>query len=80
MDGLRIVASIIAVLQLTERVIAIVDDVQDAGNAGTQWGTEASRMYLLLGNLRYGLEEKVDNELCYAEVRKLGERGGVLEQ
>lgn len=80
MDSLNLTASIIAILQLTSKIIAYIDNVKDASSARAQWGIEASNLSHLLMMLRYRLEQEASNELWLAEVHKLGETNGILDQ
>ena len=80
MDPLSVTASIIAILQLTSKVISCLDDVKDAPKERAQCAIEASNIYNLLTTLRYRLEERASNEPWYAEIQKLGEKNSVLDQ
>ncbi|KAI9770862.1 MAG: hypothetical protein M1839_003025 [Geoglossum umbratile] len=80
MDPLSVTASIIAILQLTSKVIEYLNDIKDAQKDRAQCAIEASNLYNLLTTLRYRLEERTSNEPWYAEVQTLGVKNGPLDQ
>ena len=80
MDPLSITASIIAVLQLTSKVIQYLDDAKDAPKERARLVTEASNLYGLLMNLKYRLDEGCSNEPWYNAVKSLAVLGGPLDQ
>ena len=80
MDPLSVTASIIAILQLTSKVIEYLNDVKDAPKDRAQCAIEASNLYNLLTMLRYRLEEGASNERWYQAVRALGVEHGPLNQ
>jgi len=80
MDSFSITASIIAVLQLTSKVIEYLNNVKDAPKDCAQCAIEASNLYNLLITLRSRLEEGSSNEPWNAEVQKLCEKDGLLDQ
>lgn len=80
MDPLSVTASIIAILQLTNKVIEYLGDVQDAPKDRARLAVEASNLYSLLITLRYRLEEGRSNEAWYTAVRSLGVQNGPLDQ
>jgi hypothetical protein len=57
MDPLSVTASIIAVLQLSAKVLAYLNDVKDASKDRAQCEIETLNLYSLLLNLRCRLEE-----------------------
>ena len=73
-------ASIIAILQLTSKVIEYLGDVQDALKDRARLAVEALNLYSLLITLRYRLEEGRSNEAWYTAVRSLGVQNGPLDQ
>ncbi|KAF2497867.1 hypothetical protein BU16DRAFT_506527 [Lophium mytilinum] len=79
-DPLSVAASIIAVLQLTSKLISYLDDVKDAPKDRDQWAIEASNLSSLLTQLRYRCTETSSNEPWYASVRELGVHNGPLDQ
>ncbi|XTI92171.1 hypothetical protein V2W45_1421691 [Cenococcum geophilum] len=80
MDPLSVTASIIAILQLTNKVIEYLGDIQDAPKDRACLAVEASNLYSLLITLRYRLEEGQSNEAWYMAVRSLGVQNGPLDQ
>ena len=80
MDPLSVTASIIAILQLTSKVIEYLNDVKDAPKDRAQCAIEASNLYNLLTTLRYRLEEGTSNEPWHAAVRALSVKNGPLDQ
>ncbi|EMD88006.1 hypothetical protein COCC4DRAFT_51902 [Bipolaris maydis ATCC 48331] len=80
MDPLSITASIIAVLQLSVKVLGYFNDVKNASNDQAKCAVEASNIHSLLTKLRFRLEEgKADAQWCTA-VRALGVENGPLDQ
>lgn len=57
MDPLSATASVIAILQLSAKVLAYLNDVKDVSKGHAQCAIEASNIYNLLMNLRFRLEE-----------------------
>lgn len=80
MDPLSITAGIIAILQLTTKVIEYIEAVKDAPKERNQCAIEASNLIFLLTTLKCRLQERSSNERWYAEVRKLCEEHGLLNQ
>ncbi|RYP10462.1 hypothetical protein DL764_000645 [Monosporascus ibericus] len=80
MDPLSVTASIIAVLQLTSKVIEYLNDVKDASKDRARCAIEASNIYNLLVTLRFRLDEGNSNEPWYTAVRALGVENGPLDQ
>lgn len=80
MDPLSFTASIIAILQLTTKVIEYLGDIPNAPKARARLAIEASNLYSLLVNLRYRLEEGQSNDAWYTAVRSLGVQNGPLDQ
>ena len=56
MDPLSVIASIIAVLQLSAKVLSYLNDVNDASKDRAQCAIKASNLHSLLLNLRFRLE------------------------
>jgi hypothetical protein len=79
MDPLSATASIIAVLQLSAKVLAYLNDVKDASKDRAQCAIEASNLHSLLLNLRFRLEEG-GSELWCTAVRALAVENGPLDQ
>jgi hypothetical protein len=80
MDPLSVTASIIAVLQLSAKVLGYLIDVKDASKDRTKCAVEASNVHSLLINLRFRLEEGNADAPWYTAVRALGVENGPLDQ
>ncbi|KAF1935174.1 hypothetical protein EJ02DRAFT_416166, partial [Clathrospora elynae] len=80
MDPLSIAASIIAVLQLSAKVLAYLNDVKDASKERAKCAVEASNLHSLLLNLRFRLEEGIANTPWYTAIRALAVDNGPLDQ
>jgi hypothetical protein len=80
MDPLSVTASIIAVLQLSVKVLAYLNDVKDASKDRAQCEIETLSLYSLLVNLRCRLEEGSASQLWYTAVRALAVGNGPLDQ
>jgi hypothetical protein len=80
MDPLSVVASIIAVLQLSAKVLGYLNDVKDASKDRAKCAVEASNVHSLLFILRFRLEEGTAGAPWYTAVRALGVENGPLDQ
>jgi hypothetical protein len=80
MDPLSVTASIIAVLQLSGKVLGYLNDVKDASKDRAKCAVEASNVHSLLLNLRFRLEEGNADAPWYTAVRALGVENGPLDQ
>jgi hypothetical protein len=80
MDPLSVTASIIAVLQLSAKVLGYLNDVKDASKDRAKCAVEASNVHSLLINLRFRLEEGSADAPWYTAVRALGVENGPLDQ
>jgi hypothetical protein len=80
MDPLSITASIIAILQLSTKVLAYLNDVKSASEERKQCAIEASNLYSLLLNLRFRLEDEGSRQPWYTAVRALAIENGPLDQ
>lgn len=80
MDPLSVTASIIAILQLSAKVLGYLNDVKDASKDRMQCAVETSNLYNLLFNLRVHLEEGSPDEPWYTAVRALDVENGPLDQ
>jgi hypothetical protein len=80
MDPLSVTASIIAVLQLSAKVLGYLNDVKDASKDRAKCAVEASNVHSLLINLRFRLEEGNADAPWYTAVRALGVENGPLDQ
>lgn len=79
MEGLGVAASIIAVLQLTGKLVSYLNDVKDAPKERTRCAREASGFYSMLVTLRYDLEDCDPAEPWFQAMRSLGSLGGPLD-
>lgn len=80
MDPVSFTASIIAILQLSSKVLGYLNDVKNASKDREQCAIEASNLYCLLINLRFRLEDGGIDESWYTAVRALGVENGPLDQ
>ncbi|KAF1808264.1 hypothetical protein P152DRAFT_405828 [Eremomyces bilateralis CBS 781.70] len=80
MDPLSITASIIAILQLTSKVIEYLGDVKDAPKERARLVTEASHINGLLLDLASHLAEGHLKELWYNTIKSLAAPNGALDQ
>ena len=80
MDPLSVTASIIAVLQLSAKVLSYLNDVKDASKDRAECAVEASSLYSLLLNLRFRLEGGDASQPWYVAVRALAVENGPLDQ
>ena len=80
MDPLSGTASIIAVLQLSAKVLGYLNDVEDASKDRAKCAVEASNVHNLLVNLRFRLEEGGADATWYTAIRALGVENGPLDQ
>jgi hypothetical protein len=71
MDPLSVTASIIAVLQLSTKVLGYLNGAKDALKDRAKCAVEASNVHSLLINLRFRLEERSAGALWYTAVRAL---------
>ncbi|KAF2867352.1 ankyrin repeat-containing domain protein [Massariosphaeria phaeospora] len=80
MDPLSVAASIVAVLQLSAKVLAYLNDVKDASKDRAKCAIEVSNLHSLLLNLRFRLEEGTANTPWYTAIRALAVENGPLDQ
>jgi len=80
MDGLSATASLIAVLQLTAKVIEYINDMKDAPRHCQLCAIEASNLQNLLINLRFRLEQRQEKDAWFTALRGLDINGGPLDQ
>lgn len=80
MDPLSVTASIIAILQLSVKVLGYLNDVRDASKDCMQCAAETSNLCNLLFNLRHRLEEESPDKPWYTTVRALNVENGPLDQ
>ena len=80
MDPLSGTASIIAVLQLSAKVLGYLNDVKDASKDRAKCAVEASNVHNLLVNLRFRLEEGSADATWYTTIQALRVENGPLDQ
>jgi hypothetical protein len=80
MDGLSVVANIIAVLQLTGEVIGYLNDVKEAPKECQKCTIEACNIQSLLINLRYLFEQGQAEQPWFTTVRTLNIENRPLDQ
>ncbi|KAF2192220.1 hypothetical protein K469DRAFT_716724 [Zopfia rhizophila CBS 207.26] len=80
MDPLSATASVIAILQLSSKVVGYLTDVKDASKERAKCAVEASNLHSLLLNLRFRLEEGSADTPWYTAVRALAVENGPLDQ
>jgi hypothetical protein len=80
MDPLSATASIIAILQLSSKVVAYLTNVRDASKERKKCAVETSTLHSLLLNLRFRLEEGSADRLWYTAIRALAVENGPLDQ
>jgi hypothetical protein len=79
MDPISFTASFIAILQLTTTVVEYLHYVKDAPKVRARCAIEASKLFNLLNNLKYRLEEADTNQPWYTTVRGLAVKDGPLD-
>ena len=77
---MEVLSSVIAILQLSGKVLEYLNDVKNASKDREKCAVEASNLYCLLLSLRSRLEEGSSNEPWYNAVRALGVENGPLDQ
>lgn len=80
MEPLSATASVIAILQLSVKVLAYLNDVKGDSDGYRQCATEASNIHNLLTNLRFQLEEGHSHEPWFNAVQALAVENGPLDQ
>jgi hypothetical protein len=80
MDGLSIVASIIAVCQLTNEVVQYLNDAKEAPKECQRCIIEASNLLDLLISLRFHAEQAKIGDCWFEQLRKLNVKDGPLDQ
>jgi hypothetical protein len=80
MDPLSATASIIAILQLSGKVLAYLNDVKDAPKDRTQCAVEMLNLCSLLYKLRDHVEKGDPTQLWYTAVQDLAVKNGPLDQ
>jgi hypothetical protein len=81
MDPLSAIASVIAILQLSAKVLSYLNDVKDTSKGRAQCAIEASNLHNLLTNLRFRLEEEGHgHQPWFSAVQALAVENGPLDQ
>lgn len=80
MDLLSATGSIIAVLQLSVKILGYLNDIKDASKDRTQCATEISNLYALFFNLRARIEEGNFECPWYRAVQALTVKSGPIDQ
>ncbi|KAH8727407.1 ankyrin repeat domain-containing protein [Phaeosphaeriaceae sp. PMI808] len=80
MDPLSVTASIIAILQLSSKVVGYLTNVKDASRERATCAVEVSNLHSLLLNLRFNLEEGNANTPWHTAIRALAVENGPLDQ
>jgi hypothetical protein len=80
MDPLSVTASIIAILQLSSKVIGYLNDVKEASKDRARCAIEATNLHSLLTNLRFRLEEGDVSTSWFTAIRGLNTENGPLDQ
>lgn len=80
MDPLSVTASIIAILQLSGKVLGYLNDVKDASKDRAKCAIEAANLNSLLTALRFRLEEGSPGTPWYTALQALAIENGPLDQ
>lgn len=80
MEPLSVTASIVAILQLSSKVVGYLHDVKDASQGRVKCAIEAANLNSLLIALRFRLEEGKSSTPWYTAVRALAVENGPLDQ
>jgi hypothetical protein len=80
MDPLSVAASIIAILQLSNKVIGYLNDIKDASKERAKCAVEAANLHSLLTNLRYRLEDEDAGTPWFTAIRALDVEKGPFDQ
>jgi hypothetical protein len=80
MDSLSATASVIAILQLSAKVLSYLNDVKDTSKGRVQCAIEASNLHNLLTNLRFRLEQGHGHQPWFSAVQALAVKNGPLDQ
>jgi hypothetical protein len=80
MDPLSVTASVIAVLQLTSKVVSYLNDVKNAPKDCRKCAIEAANLCNLLTNLRFHLDDANKGDRWFTNVRALAVENGPLDQ
>ena len=80
MDPLSLSASIVAVLQITGKLLSYLNDVRNTTKDQAQLAVEASNVYGLLASLRFRVEQSNAHDPWFSAVHNLGTENGPLDQ
>jgi hypothetical protein len=80
MDPLSTTGSIIAIIQLSTKVLAYLNDVKGASKERAQCTIEISNLQSLLFTLRFRLEEEGSEKPWHTAVQALALKNGPLDQ
>jgi hypothetical protein len=80
MDPLSVTASIIAILQLSNKVIGYLNDVKDAAKERQRCAIEVTNLQSLLMNLRFCVEESDPKTQWFDRIKELAKKDGPLDQ
>lgn len=80
MDPLSVTASIIAILQLSGKVLSYLNDVKDASQGRTQCAIEISNLHGLLFQLRFRIVGIDSKDSSYLAIQALTGEKGPLDQ
>ena len=80
MDPLSLSASIVAVLQMTGKLLSYLNDVRNTTKDQAQLAVEASNIYGLLTALRFRVEQSNAYDPWFSAVRNLATENGPLDQ
>jgi hypothetical protein len=80
MDPLSVTASIIAILQLSNKVMGYLNDVKDAPKERRRCAIEITNLHSLLTNLRFRVEDGDPSTPWFDRIRELAKKGEALDQ
>jgi hypothetical protein len=78
-EAVGLVGSIIAILELSAKVLGYLNDVKDASTDRARCALEVANVHGLLEKLRHRIEERNDPESWFQSARDVI-RGGLLDQ
>jgi hypothetical protein len=79
MDPLSVTASIIAILQLSNKVMGYLNDVKDAPKERRRCAIEITNLHSLLTNLRFRVEDGDPSTPWFDRIRELAKKGEALD-
>ena len=80
MDPVSLSASIVAMLQITGKLLSYLNDVRNTTKDQAQLAVEASNIYGLLASLRFRVEQSNAHDPWFSAVHNLGTENGPLDQ